>query len=326
MRTLGICTSRRTVEELDYEKRRLYEAGLLFYDSVLLIDTRAVSYQFIRGEKKPKVVHQGKDITALSSLHVRSTRGREASTAILVRTLKLCGCDVLDPIDRFSVGYASKLLSTLERFQEDTGSDSFLAFNRQSVDFLLDDLQQKGRFPLIAKPIAGKKGQGIQAINDIDAAVAYVDRFFERRLSDDVPLFLQDFVEFVAEYRVLVVDGEAIGAVRKIKREGELVANAESGATFVAACVPHVIEFTLQNVSQDGVLGADVAVDSSGILHLIEANRAPMWQAFEQATGIDVAEAIMKRSVRRLTYSPHFSSGIENRVDLPDEQTEAILS
>jgi glutathione synthase/RimK-type ligase-like ATP-grasp enzyme len=61
-----------------------------------------------------------------------------------------------------------------------------------------------------------------------------------------------------------------------------------------------VIEFTLQHVNHEGILGVDVAMNSEGKLRIIEANRAPSWQIFEQATGINVAEIIINQAVKRL--------------------------
>lgn len=300
MKTLGICAPHTTVEQLYYEKRSLYKQAQAHYDRVVLIDTRAVTYQFIRGESQPCIWHNRDDISHLDSLFVHGTKGRESSTAILVRALKLCGCDIFDPIRRFPVGYVSKLLSTIERFGKGVGSSTFIAFDRDNTIYLLEHIQKNDAFPLIAKPIAGKKGRGIHEIPDAKAARAYVDEFFRSRPSLETPIYLQSFEEFVAEYRVLVVDGEALGMVHKVKQEGLIAANAAQGALFVPADEPSIKDFVSRHVSSQGLLGVDVAIAPDGEPHLIEANRAPQWQAFEQVTGIDVAQAIIKRSIERL--------------------------
>src|SRR5262249_40435635 len=63
---------------------------------------------------------------------------------------------------------------------------------------------------------------------------------------------------------------------------------------------PDIIEFTLQHINHDGILGVDVAVNSEGKLRIIETNRAPSWQVFEQATGIDVAKTVIERAIKHL--------------------------
>jgi hypothetical protein len=300
VRSIGLCTPKKRVEQLGYEMRHLCEAAQRHYDRVLLIDTRAVSYQFVRGERHPRITHNGEDISNLSSLYVTGTKGRSASTGILVRALRVCGCDIFDPIGRFSVGFASKLLTTLDRFVAGVGSHSFVAFQYRNTLPLIDAIDRQGFFPVLAKPITGRQGIGIRLLRTPGAAKEYAEAFFAARPDEDYPLLLQRYEQFVAEYRVLLVDGKALGVVQKVKKPGAIAANAAQGGTFVAVNAPQIGEFAARYVSRRGVLGVDVALDASGNLHLIEANRAPLWHAFEDATGIDVAERIVRRSVTRV--------------------------
>ncbi|HST58529.1 MAG TPA: ATP-grasp domain-containing protein [Longimicrobium sp.] len=299
MTSLGICTTGRRVDELNYEQRRLYEEGRARYDDVWLIDPRDAVCSFVRGAAKPAIVHRGEDISALTTLIVRSTGGREAATAVLVRALKLCGCDVFDPVDRFAVGRASKLLTTISRFQSGAGTSTYVAFSRSGATDLLDRLQADGRFPLLLKPAFGKQGRGIHVVADHAAGMRRLEEHFGRQEHAEEPFLLQDRIVFRSEYRVLVVDGEALGVVEKVALPGEVAANAARGATFVAVDAPEIVAATLPNVSGEGILGVDVAVDTEGRVHVIEANRAPEWQAFEAATGLNVARLIIDRALRR---------------------------
>lgn len=300
MRSLGICTSRRHPDELNYETRRLYEEALTRYEAVHLIDPRAVTYAFVRGETRPGIVHRGEDISTLTTLIVRSTGGREAATAVLVRALKLCGCDVFDPVERFALGKASKLLTTLTRFQSGAGTSTYVCFSRGGAATLLRRLGAEGRLPLLLKPAAGKKGRGIHVVEDVDGGMRLLEEHFEFQEHTDEPFFLQDLVEFRKEYRILVVDGAALGVAEKIRQPGALAANAAQGAWFVAADAPEVVRAALPHVSGEGILGVDVAVDAAGEVHVIEANRAPEWEAFERATGLNVARLLIDRAIRRL--------------------------
>ena len=63
---------------------------------------------------------------------------------------------------------------------------------------------------------------------------------------------------------------------------------------------PDVTESTLQHINHEGILGVDVALNSEGKLSIIEANHAPSWQIFEQATGINVTQMIINRTIKRL--------------------------
>lgn len=308
MKSLGICTTGRHPDELNYEQRRLYDEGCARYDAVRLIDPRDVTYAFVRGEQKPEIVHRGEDITALTTLIVRSTAGREAATAVLVRALRLCGCDIFDPVERFAVGRASKLLTTITRFQAGAGTSTYVSFSRDGATALLRRLADGGRLPLILKPASGRKGRGIHLIEELAGGLRLLDDHFGYQEHADEPFFLQDYVEIRNEYRILVVDGAALGVVEKVRAPGSLAANAARGARFVAVEVPAVVAAALAWVSGEGILGVDVAVDADGEVHVIEANRAPEWEEFERATGLNVARLLIDRALRRLP-----SEGMDER-------------
>jgi glutathione synthase/RimK-type ligase-like ATP-grasp enzyme len=296
----GICTIHSQVGQLSYELAQVYREAGLVYDRVMLINPRKVSYMFVMGEQRPQMIYGGEDIAGLTSLLVRSTKNSEAAIAILVRVLKICGCDILDPVERFSVGKASKLLTTISRFQRGKGTSTYVSFTRTGSVDLLKIIDRQDRFPIIAKPISGKKGEGIELIENYQAGLESIDRYFgpNEYLTD--PFFFQDFIPFVKEYRVLVIDGQAIGIAEKIKAANSVVANAAQGGTFVAAEAQDIVDEVLLNVSDEGMIGVDVAVDIDGRVHIIETNRAPQWQAFEKATGLNVARILVDRALKRI--------------------------
>lgn len=300
MRMLGLCTGARHPDELNHEQRGLYDEGLARYDAVRLIDPRAVTLSFVRGDARPGVEHRGEDICALTTLIVRGTGGREAATAVLVRALRMCGCDVFDPLERFAIGKASKLLTTLTRFQSGAGTSTWVSFSRDGATRLLRRLAADGRLPLVLKPASGKKGRGIHRIDAVDDGIRLLDDHFGWQEYTDEPVLLQELVEFRAEYRMLVADGAVLGVVEKRAAPGALAANAAQGGEFVAVDVPHVVRAALPHVSREGILGVDVAVDPRGEVHVIEANRAPDWEAFERATGLNVARLLIARALQRL--------------------------
>lgn len=301
--SFGICTARKTVESLNYEKHSLFIAASRVFNRVMLIDTRAVTYQFIRGLDQPIVKHNGEDISDLSFLNVRSTKKREASTAILVRALSKCGCEISDPIKRFSVGYASKLLTTVSRFSKHVGTTSLIGFSEENTLDMVSQIDLS-MFPLIAKPISGKQGKGLVKLLDPDEAAQYTQNFFVMQEHPDIPILFQTYVKFVEEYRVMILDGEILGVVRKIAKDGKVQANAAQGGQFVKSNNEMLEDFVKENVSEQGLLGVDVAIDSEKQVHIIETNRAPQWKVFEQATRMDVAREIIMRVHQKALNSP----------------------
>ncbi|KPA14990.1 ATP-grasp fold, RimK-type domain protein [Candidatus Magnetomorum sp. HK-1] len=301
MKTLGICTKFQNFSIMNFEKQALYTEAKEQFDEVLLIDTRSVSYQFIRGHQNPIIIYMKRNISDLSILHVRSTKNREASTAILVHSLSLCGCKIFDPLERFSIGYASKLLTELGRFKKGIGIDSFIAFNIENTLELLQNLESLNAYPLIAKPIAGRLGFGIERLSNYKKAKQFAETFFSRIENVDIPIFIQRFKDFRREFRVLVINGESLAVVQKEHPTKGITVNAAQGAVFKSVNRPDIAKFTIENTSKEGILGVDVAEDSGGELYIIEANRAPLWRNFELATGINVAQYLIKQSLTRLS-------------------------
>lgn len=296
----GICTS-GSFSQLNLEKEQLYVEAKKHYDEVLLIDTRFVTYWFVRGSDKPIVIHKGMDISNLNGLHIRSTNGREVSTSILAHSMVACGCDIFDPADRFSIVFASKLLTSLSRFNKRVGSNTFITFNLSDSHSMLEKLWEENYFPLISKPITGKQGQGIKKLTDIKEAITASEIFFkERSDDDDIPLLIQSFENFVSEYRVLVIDGKSLGIVQKINSsEDQATRDSIRGRRFVEVAKNDVEDFVVSNVSNQGIVGVDVAIDDKGGYHIIEVNRAPMWRSFQKATNINVAEKIISQYINR---------------------------
>jgi glutathione synthase/RimK-type ligase-like ATP-grasp enzyme len=305
MKTLGISSSLITGSDPTFidkthELKALYQQALLKYDKVYVIDPRKILYFFEREERKPIIIYQNENISSLSTLIVRGTARCETAVSILVNALDACGCDIIDPLDRFSGVSASKLLTTLKRHQENVGTSSYYAFSKEEATLLVKQLDKKNMFPLISKPIHGRKGINIKKLETEQDALNHINEFYRSKLYSDKPLFLQEFIEFVKEYRAFIIGGKCIGLAEKIPQYGSYIRNAAQGGFFKEAKDKEVAYFVEKNVNNEGILGVDVAADSHGIIHIIEANRAPLWREFEQATGINVAERIIDHAYGRL--------------------------
>ena len=112
-------------------------------------------------------------------------------------------------------------------------------------------------------------------------------------------MLVQRLMNFDHEYRVLMLHRKCIGVVEKIMNPGSIVANAAQGSEFITADVPEVVEFVKNNCAKSGFMGVDVAIDSSGEMHVIEENRAPNWNHIQQALNTEIAPIIMERVYRK---------------------------
>jgi glutathione synthase/RimK-type ligase-like ATP-grasp enzyme len=292
---LGIVTRSDNYDELNYETRSIIDAARAKSIDVTIIDPLCIIFQFLRGEKYPQIQYKEKTLEKLDYLIVRSSRGREKAISLLVNTLNLMGCRIVDSTSRFSPGLASKLLTTLSRHSDDVGSDSFFAFSDRYARILAKFFDKNELFPIIVKPIAGKQGIGINVFKNLDELNIYISDFFINKENKEGVFFAQRYTPFVDEYRVLVVDGEEVGTAQKIPRSGSITANAAQGAVFRKVENHDITRFVINNVSNDGILGVDAAVGENGEFHIIEANRSPLWKEFDHALNINSAQIIINK-------------------------------
>lgn len=304
-KVLGICCARLKYNEKEkyesahYEIIKLYEEGKKYYDDVLVFHPSEVNYKLIRSQKEPIVSLKGKDITNLSTLIIRRVKLYEKATSILARILDSCGCDLFDPIDRFQGNSPSKLLTTVNRYEKGVGVSSYIAASFEGATQLISEFDNQ-QFPVIVKPIDGRGGEGVELLNNLNEAIEYAKKFFEENQERNQPILFQEFVRIKSEYRVIIVDGQSLGVVEKIAQLGTIAANAAQGGNFIATDADDVINLAVNNVSKRGILGVDVVRDFEEKLYILEANRSPQWKAFEEATGINVAQEIIVRASNRL--------------------------
>lgn len=164
-----------------------------------------------------------------------------------------------------------------------------------------DDIYNEGGFPIIAKPIAGKQGKGVVKIENIEIASSYINQFFKVSTDADNPVFFQKYINFIKEFRVVLVDGKAFGIVEKLQDNDKVVKNVAAGGRFLSTQENNITSFVETHCSAEGILGVDVGVDSEDDIHVIEANRAPLWKAFQNATGVNIAQEIVKCALKKIS-------------------------
>lgn len=149
---------------------------------------------------------------------------------------------------------------------------------------------EKIKFPIIAKPIVGSKGRGVQKINNLEELEK-----FEIIESTDKFLF-QEYIPITYDIRVFVVGDKAIGAMRRNVKKDDFRSNASLGS------IVEKIELTesLKNIAilatkayKYEVAGVDIVIHE-GKEYVLEVNNAPQWMAFKKVVGINPAKEIVR--------------------------------
>ncbi len=160
----------------------------------------------------------------------------------------------------------------------------------------------------VAKPIAGSLGDGVVRLEADAAGRAAVRDKVEREHG----VYLQAYVPHPGrDVRVFVVGGTARAAIERTAPAGEWRTNVAVGAQTAAWECPAEVR-SIAEAAADALeldyAGVDLVPQAAGAM-VIEVNGNPSWQGLQEATGLDMAEAIadhvLGRALRRLKGNDH---------------------
>ena len=160
---------------------------------------------------------------------------------------------------------------------------------------------------VVVKPIFGSLGHGMVRVSDPETALRVV-RALEQIRS---VFYVQRAIDHGGrDLRVFVVGGRVIGAIERRAPAGEWRTNVAIGGAATAIRVDSEIERVARAAAAAvgaDYAGVDVLPARDGSLFVLEVNGIPGWQGLQQATGVDVAAAIVdhvERCVRGTSERP----------------------
>jgi|GEM_PF-1271463 hypothetical protein len=253
---------------------RFYFESLNFYDEVIYIDPRQVTYILDREKNKINILLNGVSLNHLSMLY---TFGYAGTTLLLAKYLGMCGCPTSDPYNMISRDSLGKLTDLLTLHNAGVGTSAHILPSLDAATRYIDGLDQE-IYPLIRKPVAGNRGRGIRKLENREEAIKACHKHFAK--SEDV-LLLEKYMNFQNEYRVYFIDGTPIEAYERVKVEGRVASNIYQGGSILTVdpdvkqrLFDHVSACVLDNF-KTGIYGLDLGVTDTGSMHVIEVNRTP---------------------------------------------------
>ena len=146
---------------------------------------------------------------------------------------------------------------------------------------------------VVIKPIFGSLGHGMVRVGDADTALRVVRALDQIRSV----FYVQRAIEHDGrDLRVFVVGGRVLATIERRAPAGEWRTNVAIGGSATAVNIsPEVEEVALRAAAAVGAdyAGVDVLPARDGSLYVLEVNGIPGWQGLQQATGLDVAAAIV---------------------------------
>jgi tetrahydromethanopterin:alpha-L-glutamate ligase len=142
---------------------------------------------------------------------------------------------------------------------------------------------------LVAKPVFGSQGQGVQKLESTDD--------LGRLASSGGIFYLQRFVDSghaaSSDWRVFVINGKARSAMRRFGKSW--LNNVAQGAR----CEIAVLDSGLRKLAEDAVFalkmnygGIDIMCDAEGRYSVIEVNSIPAWKGLEGVSNINIARML----------------------------------
>jgi RimK family alpha-L-glutamate ligase len=153
---------------------------------------------------------------------------------------------------------------------------------------------------VIIKPIFGSMGHGLVRLSDAELAWRVVRPLEQMRSV----FYVQRAIDHGGrDVRLFVVGGRVVGVIERTAAAGEWRTNVARGGFARAIEVP--AEWNDYAVIAAAAIGADYAgvdliASRSGSPFVLEVNGIPGWKGLQQATGIDVAGAIVQHVEARM--------------------------
>ncbi len=151
-------------------------------------------------------------------------------------------------------------------------------------------------YPYVLKSRRGMGGEAVSLVRHLDDALAALALL-------EPPVMAQRFIPTEGfDVRVTVVDGRALGAVRRTHALDDFRGNTAAGAESTA----HDLDDELAEIAVQAadalaldVAGVDLVFGSGGYV-VLEVNSAPGFDAFERTTGVNVAAAVVALALNRV--------------------------
>jgi ribosomal protein S6--L-glutamate ligase len=155
---------------------------------------------------------------------------------------------------------------------------------------------------IVYKPLTGSLGLGSALIDDPDLAFQTARSL----MNIGVPSYLQKYLEKPGyDYRVFVVGGRVIGAMRRVSRNSWKT-NIAQGAQGVPVREEEAPEIFATAVKASTVLrldyaGVDIAEDVlTGKYYILEVNAFPYWEGLRASTGVNPPDHIIEHLVEKI--------------------------
>lgn len=147
--------------------------------------------------------------------------------------------------------------------------------------------------PLIAKPFGGSCGAGVKLISNYDQITLLDNNYI-----------IQPYIPNDGDWRVVVVGGKAISAIKRLGKIGQATNNIATGSFAVAETDNNVLKhiFPIAEIASESMnfdyVGVDIIKNiETNTYYFLETNERATFETSQILTGVNIAKKIIERLV-----------------------------
>ncbi len=272
-----------------YSTRRLVEAGEKRNHEMVVLDH--LKCDILIEKKKPQLFYKGEPVTGFDAVIPRIGASVTFYGTAVVRQFEMM--KVFTTIESQALVRSRDKLRSLQilaRSGINLPKTAFTDFSK-SPEGLIDRV---GGPPCVIKLLEGTQGVGVLLAETESAAHSVLEAF----QGINARVMVQEFIKEAngADIRAFVVDGVVVGAMKRQGKEGEFRSNLHRGGTASIIQLSDEEENAALKAARVlglGIAGVDMLQSSTGP-KIMEVNSSPGLEGIEEATGKDIAKAVIR--------------------------------
>ena len=272
-----------------YSTKRLIEAGEKRGHHMVVLDHTKCDILIER--KKPQIFYNGHEVKNIDAVIPRIGASVTFYGTAVVRQFEMKKVFTTTESQAL-VRSRDKLrsLQILSRAGLHLPKTAFTNFSKDNRNIVA----QVGGAPCVIKLLEGTQGVGVVLAETNSAAESVLDAFSGLKAR----VIVQEFIKEArgADIRAFVVDGVVVGAMKRQAKEGEFRSNLHRGGTASIIELSDEEENAALKAAKAlglSIAGVDMLQSNTGP-KIMEVNSSPGLEGIESATGIDIANAIIR--------------------------------
>jgi ribosomal protein S6--L-glutamate ligase len=173
--------------------------------------------------------------------------------------------------------------------------------SKKRDDIISKSVELVGGYPCVIKKVTGSEGRYVGLVNSRKELDDFIEGLPNKSISGKKGVLLQEYIAESkgTDFRVYCVGKEVLGAIKRTSSGEDFRANVSLGGKAEKAEVPKEMEkFAKKIMKKGGFLFAGIDfIKSNGGYLVVEVNTSADFKGFETATGINVAEKILKEII-----------------------------